>query len=149
MPRAFSTDLRLRVVQTYQAGSITYPEVAGRFKVSYSSVKNWMQLMRTTGDVEPKRRRQGGNTAKLKAEHQPRLRESAQQTPDPTHAERCAEFEARTGIRVSVSAMCKFLTKLGFTRKKSRPSTPNATTRRSSANNASSARKSPASIPSA
>jgi transposase-like protein len=56
MPAPLDTDLRLRVVQTYEGGDATVEEVAERFCVGPASLKRLVWQWRATGSVEPKER---------------------------------------------------------------------------------------------
>ena len=42
MPARLDVDLRLRVVETYESGEATVPQVAERFRVGPASLKHWM-----------------------------------------------------------------------------------------------------------
>lgn len=66
MPRAYSTDLRERVVAAVRAGS-TCRVVADQFGVAVSSVAKWSQLESRTGSVAPGRT--GGHRKPILAPH--------------------------------------------------------------------------------
>jgi len=53
MAEAHSIELRTRVVDAYESGTGSYPEVAERFDVGEASVKRWVLLRRRGGDVAP------------------------------------------------------------------------------------------------
>ncbi|NEP87289.1 MAG: hypothetical protein F6K18_10875 [Okeania sp. SIO2C2] len=56
MPRPYSEDLRLKVINTYFPGEGFLPEIAARFKVSLTFVRNLLRHYRQTGSVKPKKR---------------------------------------------------------------------------------------------
>jgi transposase len=58
MPRAYSLDLRERVVGAVAAGE-SCRKVAETYKISVASVVKWSQRLRATGSVAAKR--MGGN----------------------------------------------------------------------------------------
>lgn len=64
MPAALSVDLRQRLLAAYQAKEGSQRQLAERFKVSLSFVRDLMRHYRQTGSVEPKPHG-GGATAKL------------------------------------------------------------------------------------
>jgi transposase len=71
MPVAYSSDLRRRVIETYIAKEGSQRQLAQRFKVSLTFVRNLLRHYRQTGKVEAKRR--GGDMEPLiAAEHKRR-----------------------------------------------------------------------------
>ncbi|MYB76782.1 MAG: helix-turn-helix domain-containing protein [Chloroflexi bacterium] len=52
MPKAYSLDLRKRVLEAVAAGA-TRREAAARFHVSMSVITQWRALERKRGDVRP------------------------------------------------------------------------------------------------
>ena len=59
MPRAYTTDLRWRVVWLHIAYSMEVAEIAQQLLVSQSSVYRYIELFERTGDVKPKTYRHG------------------------------------------------------------------------------------------
>jgi transposase len=51
--KAYSLDLRERVVAAYEAGQITIKDVAGRFSVGETFVKKMLRQKRIQGSVQP------------------------------------------------------------------------------------------------
>ncbi|KJU86045.1 transposase, partial [Candidatus Magnetobacterium bavaricum] len=70
-----------------------------------------------TGSVEPKPHG-GGKQPKIGHEHEGTLKSVVEEASDMTLAELCDEFESRTEIKVSRSAMCNKLKRLKLTVKK-------------------------------
>jgi transposase len=115
MARAYSLDLRERVVAAVAAGG-SCRKVAAIFKVSVASVVKWSQRARATGS--PAARRMGGNRPyALAGERDWLLRRLASQ-PDVTLRALVAELAAR-GIKVSYYAVWHFFEHEGISFKKS------------------------------
>lgn len=49
MPRAYSADLRARVVEAYAAAEVERAEIARRFRISESTVYGWWRQWREEG----------------------------------------------------------------------------------------------------
>ena len=115
--KAYSEDLRERVIRTVQAGR-PREEVAARFEVSVPTIERWLRLKRETGSLA--RRPVPGpvavKTAGLAAALPERLAEQA----DATLAEHCFWWQAVSGFDVSTATMSRALTRLGWPRKKRR-----------------------------
>ena len=62
--KAYSQDLRQRILDTVQGGDGTLGQIARRFLVSVSFITRLLQLHRSTGSLEP-RPHGGGNPAVL------------------------------------------------------------------------------------
>ncbi len=114
--RAYSTDLRERIVQAAPGGQPA-TAVARRFRVGVATVRRYLRQQRTIGSLAPKR--PGGPTLRLGPADQLALREQVQATPDATLAEHCATWEAATGVRLSTATMSRTLARLNQPRKKS------------------------------
>ena len=52
MPKAYSEDLRIRVVEAYQSGE-SAQDVSKRFEVSIPCVYRWTQILQETGALKP------------------------------------------------------------------------------------------------
>lgn len=112
--RAYSMDLRTRVLEAAAAGDTT-AELADRFAVSPAWVRRLRQRHRATGEVAPRVGRPP-RTSKLAAHH-PRIRELLAATPDLTLAELRDELK----VEVALSTLWAAVRGLGYTFKKSRP----------------------------
>ena len=92
----------------------TIRRAAETFEVSKSSVERWLRRYRREGDVTP--RVSPGRPSGL-SEHQAWVVENLLNN-DLTHeARRDALFE-HSGVRVSTATMCRWVKRLGNTRKK-------------------------------
>src|SRR5438105_1480511 len=105
MSRAYSGDLRSRIVHAVEHEGMTLPQAAARFAVGLASVKRYLKQWRTTGTLAP-RPHPGRPPAIPPAEHD-RLAALFSADPDATLADYCARWEAETGVAVSRSTMCR------------------------------------------
>jgi transposase len=120
--KAYSLDLRRKIVEAYLGGQGSMEQMANQFNVARSFVQKLVKRYQDEGTLEPKPR--GGNVApKLGPEHWPVVQELVAADNDATLEELCERLEQRTGVRISVSVLCRLLQKLELPRKKSR-STP-------------------------
>ena len=113
MARAYSLDLRERVVAAVAAGD-SCRAVAATFKVSVASVVKWSQRFRATGSAAA--RPMGGNRPYALAERDWLLARLAEQ-PDITLRALVAELAER-GIKVSYYAVWHFFEHEGISFKK-------------------------------
>jgi transposase len=120
--RAYSIDLRERVVAACDAGDATREQVAQRFSVSVPWIRKLLRQRRETGSIAP-RPRGGGRAPAFDAEAAGRLREANRADADAT----LAELARAAGVACCASAVHRALTRLGITRKKSRGGRPSRT----------------------
>jgi transposase len=118
--RAYSMDLRVRVLEAAEAGETT-AELAERFAVSPAWVRRLKQRHRGTGEVAP-RKAKDPRIPKLRA-HRVRIRELLAATPDLT----LAELRAELGVAVALSTLWAAVRGLGLTFKRRRPGPPSGT----------------------
>jgi transposase len=114
--KAYSQDLRQRILDTVQRGDGTLGQIARRFLVSVSFITRLLQLHRRTGSLEP-RPHGGGNPAVLSPEDLQQLRELVQKQPDAT----LEELRQRLGVSCSLMTLSRALNTLGLPRKKKTP----------------------------
>ena len=115
--KAYSKDLRERVVAAIDKGDQTKGEVAEEYEVSYSFIKKILKQRRELGHIEPLGHG-GGQQAKLKKQQIEFVERQVEKHPDWSLAEYCAKVEKRYSIVVSSPTMCRILQKLELTRKK-------------------------------
>ena len=116
MTRAYSADLRERVVTAVRSGS-TCRVVAKRFGVAVSSVVKWSQLEARTGSLAPGRT--GGHRKPILAPHHDWLMARVQACSEVTlHALR-DELRAQ-GVQVSHDTVWRYLRGAGLSFKKKR-----------------------------
>lgn len=102
--RAYSRDLRLRVLNAYLNGEGSQREIARRFDVSRGFVCKLLKRHRETGDVGI-RTGGGGRRRKIGRDDNDVLRDLIDRHPDATLKKLCGLLRARTGTAVSISTM--------------------------------------------
>jgi transposase len=114
--KAYSVDLRQRIVEAYEQNEGSQRELAQRFKVSLTFVQSLLKRFHAEETIEPKPHT-GGFLPKL-ANHLNLIKQLVEQDNDATLEELCSQLEQKTGLRVSISTMCRALQLLNLTRKK-------------------------------
>jgi transposase len=122
--KTYSIDLRERVVVACDAGDGTREQIAARFSVSISWIRDLLKRRRDTGSIAP-RPHGGGRAAAFDAVAAGRLREAVKADDDAT----LQELAAATGVACGPSVVYRALVRLGITRKKSRGVRPSRTVR--------------------
>jgi transposase len=122
--KAYSTDLRERVVAACDAGDATREQVAARFSVTVPWIRKLLRQRRQTGSIAPKPRR-GGRAPAFDAAAAVRLRAAVRADDDAT----LEELARAAGVACCAAAVHRALARLGITRKKSRGGRPSRTAR--------------------
>ena len=120
--KTYSMDLRERVVAACDARDGTREQIAARFSVSVSWIRDLLKRRRETGSIAPKPRG-GGRVAVFDGEATGRLRDAVRADDDAT----LAELAAAAGVACGPSAVYRTLVRLGVTRKKSPGGRPSKT----------------------
>ena len=118
----YSMDLRERVVAACDARDGTREQIATRFSVSVSWIRDLIRRRRETGSIAPKPRG-GGRASAFDGAAAGRLREALEAAPDAT----LEELAEAAGVSCSAPAVYRALKRLGVTRKKSRGGRPSRT----------------------
>jgi len=123
--KAYSLDLRTKILAAYhlQEGSIR--QLAQRFKVSARFVGALVARFRRTGSGAPKPHG-GGNPPCIAPSHYEHLALLVQQAPDATLKELCRALAEQYQVTASKSSLQRTLAKLQLTRKKRPGTRPNA-----------------------
>lgn len=111
--RAYSNDLRERIVAAVERGEYSQRELADLFGVDLSSLVRLLQRYRQTGSVQPQPHR-GGPPRKRDDQAQARLRDLGHDQPDAT----LAELRDRLGVSCSLMTIDRALKRRRLTRKK-------------------------------
>ena len=120
MPRAYSDDLRCKLLEAYEAGQGSLQELAKLFRVSWGySKKIRGQQLRTERKERPQQLRHGPASRLTPAVEQ-QLRSALRQQPDLTLAEVQQRLAERAGISLSRSRLWVWLQRLGLRHKKNR-----------------------------
>ena len=117
MPAPLSVDLRQRIMAAYEAKEGTQRQLAERFAVSLSFIRDLRRHQRETGTLAPKPHG-GGAIAKLGQEQLPIVAALVKAQPDALLSELCERFAHQTGVEVSVSTMHQAVGKLKLSVKK-------------------------------
>lgn len=125
--KAYSQDLRERVIGAVEAGQQSRAVIAELFEVSESTIDKWVKRWRDTGRVTALPFA-GGRQRALKA-CAAVIQVEVKRQPDVTLAELCERVAAQTGVSASRSMMSRELQVLALPRKKSRSMIANATPR--------------------
>lgn len=128
--KAYSNDLRRKIVSAYERSQRSQREIAELFGVSPATVRNFVRRKRERGapDQLP---RSGGAPARIDDAARAELRQLIASSPDATLSEAREHLWREAGVRVGLSAVCRVLAKLGLPRKKSRSTQASATRRAS------------------
>lgn len=142
MARAYSDDLRRKVLEAYGRGKVTEQQLAERFGVSYGFVKKIRRQQLRSGQMERVRHRPG-RKPELGEPIRERLRSWLRQQPDLTLAELQEKLLEQAQLRVSRPSIWVVLRKkMGLRLKKSRSTPRSRRARRSSNNDRPSSRRS-------
>ena len=115
--RPDSNDLRLRVVQAYEKREGSMRQLAARFRLTLSCVRDLLTRYRTTGSVAPKPHG-GGYPAKLDPHGLEALKTLVSVTPDATLEELRTQLATTQPVTVSQATISRALSTLGLPRKK-------------------------------
>lgn len=126
--KAYSDDLRRKIVAAYERGHRSQREIAELFGVSPATVRNFIRRKRERGspDALP---HSGGAAARIDDAARAELRQLIASSPDSTLAEAREHLGRQLGVSVGLSAVCRALSKLGLPRKKSRSTQASGTLR--------------------
>jgi transposase len=114
--KTYSLDLRKKIVIAHLAQKMSIRKVAIMFGVSKSLVQKLVKQQQIEGNLQPKQRGKPQFSHLANAEALIRILVAEHQ--DATLVELCELFAIKTGNWVSRTAMCRYLQKLGLTRKK-------------------------------
>jgi transposase len=115
--RAYSLDLRQKVVAAVERGDATIEEVAASFGVGQTFVKKMLRQHRETGDLSP-RPHGGGHVPRLSAKHLKMLRSEVSRRPDKTVEALREHLAEQAQVSVSAPTVSRALSRLDLSRKK-------------------------------
>jgi transposase len=113
--KAYSLDLRERVVRAVDRGEETQQQIAERFGVGTTWIKKLLRQRQETGSIAPKPH-VGGMPAKYRGKTLERLKKALAAQPDAI----LEELRDHTGVKASIMAVWRALERLKARRKKSR-----------------------------
>jgi transposase len=115
--KAYSLDLRQRVVAAYEKGKGSLAEVAEQFNVGQTFVKKMLRQHRETGSVAPLAHG-GGRQPSLSDKEHRLLRQKVKEQPDVSLSELQQHLSTRVGVTVSLPTIHRSLRQSGHSRKK-------------------------------
>ena|SRR5436305_43206 len=113
--QAYSTDLRVRVLDALAAG-MHRADAVRIFQVSSGSIKRWVRMQRTTGDLTPQQ--PSGRPRSIPPDQESRLRAQLTAAPDGSLAAHAAQWTADYGTALSPWTIGRAFRRLGWSRKK-------------------------------
>ncbi len=119
MGRAYSDDLRRKLLEAHDRGDGSLRELARRFGVSAPYAWKISSQRRRSGQMERLQQRHGPRS-RISPAVQANLRGLLRQQPDLTLAELQEGLEKSAGVAVSVQHLWRVLQKMGLRLKKSR-----------------------------
>jgi transposase len=114
--KAYSTDLRQKIIDTYENERISQRQLAKRFRVAPSFIVKLLKQYRETGQIAP--RTSPGRPRELNETHMEVVQALVEAKNDLTLDELCLEVQQQCGVTVSRSTMCRVMKRLQITRKK-------------------------------
>jgi transposase len=115
--KAYSLDLRQKIVDIYTEGKISQRRLAKQFKVAPSFIEKLLRRQREHGTIEPKIRTEQTPT-KLNLDQMMVLEKIVADNNDATLDELRKELYQKTGVSISRSTVDRMLSKLNLTLKK-------------------------------
>ena len=123
--KAYSEDLRRKVVEAVEQRGMSKSEAARSFGLSISSVKRCVAKAREGASLSP--RKHPGPRPKLDERARKLLEADVDERPALTLRERCCFVERLAGVKVSESTLSRLLRRMGFSPKEGRWVRVNAT----------------------
>lgn len=124
--KAYSLDLRQKVIDAYKRQEGSQRQLAKRFSVSLSFIQDLLKRYREDGTIAP-REHGGGASAKLNDEQVALVERLVEDDNDAILVELCERLEQQTGVRVSRATMGRLTQRRRLTRKKNRSMPVNET----------------------
>jgi transposase len=123
--KAYSEDLRRKVVEAVQQRGMGKSEAARTFGVSLSWVKRYVGKARQGESLSP--RKHPGPRPKMDKRAKRLLEADVENRPAVTLRERCRFLEGVAGVSVSESTLSRLLRRMGFSPKEGRWVRPRGT----------------------
>src|SRR6266702_4071283 len=123
MPRAYSDDLRCKILQSYERAEVGLEQLATQFRVSYGFTKKIRRQQLQSGQMERPAQRGHGPASRVTAPVRQLLLMQLQHQPDQTLAELGQGLKQSLHVELSKTRLGLELQRMGLRRKKN-PSTP-------------------------
>lgn len=115
--KAYSVDLRQKIIDIYERKEISQRKLAQRFGVAPSFIFKLLKQYRNTGEILPKPFN-GGVKLKLNPDNLIALSELIEQNNDATLDELCIMLQDKVGVNISRATMGRMTQRLNLTVKK-------------------------------
>ena len=115
--KAYSLDLRQKILDAYFTDGISQRQLALRFRVALSFIEKLLKQYRQTGNISPKVRIQQ-TPLKLNEEQLNVLKKIVSAKNDATLAEVRKQLEEKTGVLIGISTVYRMLQVMGISLKK-------------------------------
>ncbi len=115
--KAYSLDLRQKIIDTYFEGGTSQRQLAKRFRVALSFVEKLLKQYRETGSIAPKVRIQQTPT-KLNAQQLSILKQIVEANKDATLNELRSHLEQKTGVLIGQTTVDRMLRQMNIKVKK-------------------------------
>ena len=110
--KAYSTDIRCKVLEAYQRGDGSQREIAARFNVSLTFVRDLLKLFRETGSIEPRHSySQNHKTSKVDQESVDLLMRLLLEQPSLSLKQLCEQLARERNLHVSRATLWRALAK--------------------------------------
>jgi transposase len=139
--RAYSDDLRAKILGAYERGRLGLEALAEQFGVSYGYTKKIRRQQLQTGQVERPRQWRHGPVSRVTPEVEEQLRQELRRQPDLTLQELAERLQQSRQLRLSRNRLWQVLKRLGLRRKKNRSTRPSRTVRKRSSSGKPSSRR--------
>ena len=120
MAKAFSQDLRDRVIEAVERGKMSRREAGRHYEVGESTAIKWLERLERHGSREPVGH--GGHRPSKLMPHRQFLEAARAEKSDVTLQALCDRLSAERGVKADTSMMSRFFRKIGVTFKKRRSS---------------------------
>ena len=124
MARAYSDDLRQKLIEAHQQGDGSLPALAQRFHVSEGWARKVSAAFHRSGSWARPPSGPRGPRSKFSAEIRRRLSEWIEEQPDLTLQQLQSRLRGELGLKASIGRLWSVLREMGLRLKKSRPAPP-------------------------
>ena len=118
MPRAYSDDLRCKLLQAYERAEVGLKRLAEQFGVSYGFTKKIRRQQLQSGQMERPPQRRHGPASRVTDAVRQYLQQRLQDQPDLTLAELGQGLRRNLQVRLSKTRLCLELQRMELRRKK-------------------------------
>ncbi len=126
MAKAYSDDLRCKLLVAFDAGQGSLRVLAERFSVSYDYAKKISAQRLRTGEAKRAEQSRHGRVSRVTPEVEVELLRLLREQPDRILAELQQDIKSSAGVDLSRAHLWRVLKRLGLRLKKSRSMPPNA-----------------------